>query len=67
MKDRRRSFRRYDTCPICGPIDFICTEYISEGQIFLYEEQCPKCGDFWQIGLDDTLDNCRKFVSKDMI
>ncbi len=54
-KERTRRFTRRDHCPQCGDIDFLCTEYISDNQIFLYEEQCPKCYDFWQIGLDDTL------------
>ncbi len=25
----------------------------------MYEEQCPKCFDFWQISLEDTLLNQR--------
>lgn len=65
--DRTRRFKRRDCCPQCGPIDFLCTEYISNNQIFLYEEQCPRCHDFWQIGLDDTLNNCQKLLDKDLI
>ncbi|WP_193267795.1 hypothetical protein [Vibrio navarrensis] len=54
---RTNRFKRRDHCPQCGDIDFLCTEYIMDNQVYLYEEQCPKCYDFWQIGLDDVHPN----------
>lgn len=59
MTDRTNRFKRRDCCPQCGDIDFLCTEYISDNQVLMYEEQCPKCFDFWQISLEDTLPNQR--------
>ena len=64
IQNRTHTFKRRDCCPQCGDIDFVCTEYISNNQIYLYEEQCPRCYDFWQIGLED---DCRKFQSKGLI
>lgn len=64
MDNRTRRFKRRDHCPQCGDIDFLCTEYISDNQIYLYEEQCPRCYDFWQINLDD---DCRKFLSNKLV
>ncbi|MCL9777606.1 hypothetical protein [Vibrio methylphosphonaticus] len=62
---KRRS-SRVDNCPQCGRTHFVCTEYMKDSQVYLYEEQCPICYDFWQIGLEDTLSNPAKFLAKDM-
>lgn len=59
MTDRTNNFKRRDCCPQCGDIDFLCTEYISDNQVYMYEEQCPKCFDFWQISLEDAQPNQR--------
>ncbi|GAA5794648.1 hypothetical protein NGY2020056_34580 [Vibrio cholerae] len=32
-----------------------------DNQVYMYEEQCPRCYDFWQIGLEDSLKDYRKF------
>ncbi len=57
QKYRTQRSKRHDHCPQCGDIDFICTQYIMNDQIYLYEEQCPRCHDFWQVGLDDYGNN----------
>lgn len=58
---RTHRFKRRDHCPQCGDIDFLCTEYIMDNQVYMYEELCPRCYDFWQIGLEDSLKDYRKF------
>ncbi|TOG11571.1 hypothetical protein CGH21_21640 [Vibrio parahaemolyticus] len=62
IQHRTNQFKRRDHCPQCGDIDFLCTEYISDNQVYMYEEQCPRCYDFWQIGLEDTFPNQRKLA-----
>ncbi|RDL28700.1 hypothetical protein DA099_08100 [Photobacterium damselae] len=46
-------YTRPDNCPICGRIDIRCCQYLDGDHILLYEEQCPKCYDFWQISFNE--------------
>lgn len=62
IQHRTNRFKRRDRCPQCGDIDFLCTEYIADNQVYMYEEQCPRCYDFWQIGLEDTYPNRHKLA-----
>lgn len=48
-----KRYTRPDNCPACGPISICCCEYSHNNEIYLYEEQCPKCHDFWQVALDE--------------
>lgn len=52
----RYSSNRYsllDNCPTCGPRYFKCCDYLIDGLIYLHEEQCPRCHDFFQVSISE--------------
>ncbi len=55
MTDRTEQFKQYDFCPLCrDDVEFLCTHYISNNQIYLYEQRCLTCHDIWQVCIDDN-------------
>ena len=42
-------YSRLDNCPVCGQQYFKCCDYLIDDLVYLHEEQCPKCCDFFQV------------------
>lgn len=45
---------RDDHCPLCRERKgFLCCDYIIDGVVYLHEEQCPTCRDFYQVAVGE--------------
>ena len=52
MSGNYKRYRNRDNCPRCGVQYFICTNFYRGGEIYLHQQQCPKCNDFFTAYID---------------